>query len=79
VAGVMSLKDALHIVAERGRLTDTLNNHGSMLVVFSTLENITPLVQAHTASVSIAVINSENSIVLSGDKIALQTISAQLQ
>ena len=79
VAGVMSLKDALHIVAERGRLTDTLNNHGSMLVVFSTLENITPLVQAHTASVSIAVINSENSIVLSGDKTALQTISAQLQ
>ena len=79
VAGVMSLKDALHIVAERGRLTDTLNNQGSMLVVFSTLENITPLVQAHTASVSIAVINSENSIVLSGDKIALQTINAQLQ
>jgi len=79
VAGVMSLKDALHIVAERGRLTDTLDNHGSMLVVFSTLENIAPLVQAHAARVSVAVINSENSIVLSGDKTELQAISAQLQ
>ena len=79
VAGVLSLNDALHIVAERGRLTDTLDGHGSMLVVFSKLENITPLIQTPAARVSVAVINSENSIVLSGDNTALQIISAKCQ
>lgn len=79
VAGILSLKDALHLVAERGRLTDTLGSHGSMLVVFSTQETITPLIQQHAARVSVAVINSENSIVLSGDKTALQAINAQCQ
>ena len=77
VAGVMSLKDALHLVAERGRLTDTLESDGSMLVVFSTLEKITPLVQTHASRVSIAVINNDNNIVLSGDASALQTIAQQ--
>ena len=79
VAGILSLTDALHIVAERGRLTDTLDTHGSMLVVFSKQENITPLIQTHAARVSVAVINGENSIVLSGDKTALHAISDQCQ
>lgn len=79
IAGVMSLKDALYLVAERGRLTDTLSSDGSMMVVFSNVEKITPLVQPYGTRLSAAVINSENSIVLSGDKETLKTISKQCQ
>lgn len=79
VAGVMSLKDALQLVAERGRLTDTLDRDGAMLVVFSNVEKIAPLVQPFDHQISVAVINSENSLVLSGDKATLQTLSKQCQ
>jgi len=79
VAGVMSLKDALQLVAERGRLTDTLDGDGAMMVVFSNVEKITPLIQPYDTCISVAVINSENSIVLSGDKEILRTISKQCQ
>lgn len=74
IAGVISLDDALNIVAERGRLTDLLENDGTMMVAFTSTEKIKPLIENYTSEVSIGVINDKNNVVLSGNKQALDKI-----
>jgi natural product biosynthesis luciferase-like monooxygenase protein/amino acid adenylation domain-containing protein len=79
IAGILSLEDALKLVIERGRLTDTLRNPGSMAIVFSSLEKIEPLIQAHAKNLSIAVINAKENIVVSGNQSSLDSLLEQCQ
>jgi phthiocerol/phenolphthiocerol synthesis type-I polyketide synthase E len=74
LAGVFSLKDALTLVAERGRLMQQLPE-GSMLVV--------PLSEKEIQSVlgnklSLAVINGPSLCVVSGEKEAVEDLKGQL-
>jgi amino acid adenylation domain-containing protein len=64
LAGIMSLKDALHIVAVRGQLISELPG-GSMLAVRVPIEKLNELIPD---TLSIAAINSNQFCVVSGTK-----------
>ena len=62
LAGIFSLKDALHLITMRGKLVSELPG-GSMLSVRSNIEDLNHLVPE---GLSIAAINSDKLIVISG-------------
>lgn len=62
ISGIFSLKDALHLIATRGKLMSELPK-GSMLSVRIPLQKLEPLLPE---SISIAAINSSQSCVVSG-------------
>ena len=66
IAGVISLADAVQLVAARGRLMDELPETGTMAVVFAEERRISPVVERVADKVSIAVINSPENVVISG-------------
>ncbi|ADG93862.1 amino acid adenylation domain protein [Arcobacter nitrofigilis DSM 7299] len=63
LAGVFSLEDALRLLKVRGKLMQSLENHGDMMVVFDSFENIPTLPN----SLDIAAINSPWQTVISGN------------
>ncbi|MGA8531403.1 MAG: type I polyketide synthase, partial [Acidobacteriaceae bacterium] len=75
LAGVFSLEDALDLVAERGRLMQSLPG-GVMLAVSLSEFNLTPLLPS---GVSIAAINAENQTVASGAEGEIAQLEALLQ
>jgi len=79
IAGIFTLENALKLVIERGRLTDTLENNGSMAVIFSTLEEVENLIQPNLDQLSIGVINAHQNIVVSGDQTSLNNLLSQCQ
>jgi acyl transferase domain-containing protein len=76
IAGVMSLEDALVLVAERGRLMQSLPPGGAMAAVFtSEAEVARTLSTASAGSVSIAALNGPAQTVISGAAAAVQAAS----
>ena len=73
VAGVLSLPDALKLIAARGRLMQSCPPGGAMLAVFATRDRVEKLLATHNGG-EIAAINGSNHIVLSGRKVALDAI-----
>jgi acyl transferase domain-containing protein/acyl-coenzyme A synthetase/AMP-(fatty) acid ligase/acyl carrier protein len=78
VAGVFSLEDGLRLIAERGRLMQSLPKTGSMLSVFADEQTCIDAAQSHSQSVSVAAVNAPAHVVLSGDSEALRQIEAVL-
>ncbi len=78
VAGVFSLEDGLKFIAERGRLMQTLPTDGMMVAVSASEAQVTTAIQAYTQTVSIAAINGPQSVVISGQRQAIETIIADL-
>src|SRR5262249_49785966 len=74
VAGVMSLKDALRLIAERGRLISSLPR-GSMLAVMASAETSGRFVDRN---ISLAAINAPGLCVLSGPDSAIKRVEAVL-
>ena len=74
LAGVLSLEDALILVAERGRLTQSLEG-GAMVTVSLPAEEVEPLL---TPTISIGVINSAANCVVSGNVDAVEALEAIL-
>ncbi len=74
LAGVFSLKDALTLVAERGRLMQQLPG-GSMLVVPLSEKEVQPFLGK---KLSLAVINGPSLCVVSGEKEPVEDLKGQL-
>ncbi|MFC4983698.1 SDR family NAD(P)-dependent oxidoreductase, partial [Streptomyces atroolivaceus] len=64
VAGVLSLPDAVALVAARGRLMQAARTDGTMIALQATEDEVLPLL---TAGIDIAALNAPGSLVVSGD------------
>ncbi|MFD2942102.1 amino acid adenylation domain-containing protein [Flavobacterium notoginsengisoli] len=74
LAGILSLKDALHIVAVRGKLISELPG-GSMLIVRVPIDQLKELIPA---TLSIAAVNSTQFCVVSGTKEDIAAFNQEL-
>lgn len=79
VAGILSLKDALRVICGRSRLLKPLGGQGSMLVTDLSADDARSLVAEYEDAIAVAVINSPNSTVLSGDPEALGLVRDSLE
>ncbi|NES77484.1 MULTISPECIES: type I polyketide synthase [unclassified Okeania] len=80
VAGVFSLEDGLKLIAERGRLMQALPKNGKMVAIFASEEQVRATISSSSFDqVSIAAINGQNNIVISGEATAVETVVSQLE
>ncbi|PIM71508.1 hypothetical protein CTU88_15690 [Streptomyces sp. JV178] len=76
--GMMSLPDAVTLVAERGRLMEALPEGGAMVSVRAPEEEVAALLRGRETRVAIAAVNGPLSCVLSGDEDAVVQIADEL-
>jgi acyl transferase domain-containing protein len=79
VAGVFSLEDGIKLIAERGRLMQSLPQKGAMAAIFAPIETVKSVISPYGDQVEIATINSSENIVISGDQEAINQIKADLE
>lgn len=79
VAGMFSLEDGLRLIAERGRLMQSLPQDGAMTAVFTTEERLNAALASYQDQVSIAAVNGAQNIVISGAETAVHAITAELE
>jgi acyl transferase domain-containing protein/NADPH:quinone reductase-like Zn-dependent oxidoreductase/acyl carrier protein len=78
IAGVFSLEDGLKLIAERGRLMQSLPSGGSMAAVFADATRVAAVIEPYADRVAIAAINGPESVVISGEGTAVQEILGDL-
>jgi acyl transferase domain-containing protein len=71
VAGMLTIDDAVRVVAHRGRLMQRATGHGGMAAVALDEKQARELIRPYGARLSVAAINSPRSVVLSGEAAAL--------
>ncbi|ATB41074.1 type I polyketide synthase [Cystobacter fuscus] len=79
VAGILSMEDALDLIAERGRLMQALPAGGVMAMVFASREQVEPLLAKEPGRVSIAADNAPGQLTVSGEAAAVGRILAALE
>lgn len=67
IAGVFSLEDGLRLIAERGRLMQSLPEDGAMVSLLASEAKVRDTIQP-SQNVSVAAINGRNSTVISGTR-----------
>ncbi len=77
VAGVFSAEEGVRLVAERGRLMQSLPRTGAMMSVFTDEATAMRLAEPYT-SVAVAAVNAPQHTVISGEANALEEIAAEL-
>ncbi len=80
IAGIFSLEEAARIIALRARLMEECGRgEGTMLAVGLPEEEAVTLIARHDRTVTISAINGPRSITLSGPRVSLQAIAAELE
>ncbi len=79
VAGVLSLEDAIKLVAERGRLMGSLPEGGAMAAIFADETAVTAAIADCQNQVSIAGLNGPSNVVISGVATAVHTVASQFE
>jgi acyl transferase domain-containing protein len=79
VAGALSLSDAARVICTRSRLMRRVSRQGSMAVVGLTIEQTDEYLKDFRDRLSVAVSNSQNSTVLSGDPDAMEEVLGKLR
>ncbi|NET63722.1 MAG: SDR family oxidoreductase [Moorea sp. SIO1G6] len=78
VAGVFSLEDGLKLIAQRGRLMQSLPQDGEMLALLASVAEAAEAIKPYGRDVSVAAINGPQSVVISGERAAINTIERNL-
>jgi acyl transferase domain-containing protein len=81
VAGVLSVEDALSLVAERGRLMHELAARGAMVALEATEADVAAAVAAEAAGggvAEVAAVNAPRSVVIAGTPVAVDRVAAAL-
>jgi acyl transferase domain-containing protein/pimeloyl-ACP methyl ester carboxylesterase/acyl carrier protein len=78
VAGVLSLEDALSLIARRGRLMGELPRDGAMAAVFAPESEVAAAIAPHQ-ELTIAAVNGPENTVISGPTAAVQEVTAALR
>ena len=79
IAGALTLEDAIQVIYHRSRLQQKTAGTGKMLAVGLSAEAVQPYLSDYREVVSIAAINSPDSLTLSGDEDALLEIEAAIK
>ncbi|MBD2411750.1 hypothetical protein FACHB389_32915 [Nostoc calcicola FACHB-389] len=79
VAGVLSLEDALNLVAKRGKLMQQLPQTGAMAWVYTSLNRVTEILSSYQYQVGIAAIHGQAEILIAGESQTVQQILQQLK
>ncbi|NEO53141.1 MAG: SDR family NAD(P)-dependent oxidoreductase [Okeania sp. SIO3B5] len=74
IAGVFSLEDGLKLIAMRGKLMQKLPSGGEMVSVMASESQVTEAIKEYSSQVTIAAINGPESIVISGESVAIRNI-----
>jgi myxalamid-type polyketide synthase MxaB len=74
IAGVFSLEDGLRLIAERGRLMQSLPKEGGMAAIFADEEGCLAAIASCGEPVAIAAVNSPGNTVISGPEKALDMV-----
>jgi acyl transferase domain-containing protein/acyl-CoA synthetase (AMP-forming)/AMP-acid ligase II/pimeloyl-ACP methyl ester carboxylesterase len=78
IAGVFSLEDGLKLIAQRGKLMQTLPQNGEMVAIFAEKTIVKEALEGQS-EVAIAAINGPHNIVISGEKKVLKQIVSNLK
>jgi len=79
VAGVMDLGDALRLIAQRGKLMQSLSATGTMAAVFADEATVTKHLQAVATDVAIATLNGPANTVIAGTTEAIAAACHQFK
>ncbi|WP_395575163.1 SDR family NAD(P)-dependent oxidoreductase [Streptomyces sp. BK79] len=77
VAGALSLQDAARVVALRSRALVRLAGSGGMVSLAAPAERAEALLAGHSGRLSLAAVNGPSSVVVSGDRRALDDLLAE--
>ena len=78
LAGVFPLDDALRLIAERGRLMQTLPAGGAMAAIFAGVDDVRAAIAPWADRLAVAALNGAAQTVISGDQYAVDEVSAAL-
>ena len=78
-AGVMDLEQAIEIIYQRGRIMQNACGQGAMAAIELPCAEVRKLIRSEEQSISIAVINSPNSTVVSGEAATVESLITRLE